>query len=271
MSLKPIKISFRNKKVIATEESHSNVQSKSVCVKRVTDQFGKMKIESKRSIAYNEFKSAFTKIECALNELSIKQAQTDDLIKIFQSLLNDQLKMSKSLLEAGTDLTPESMSMVFEILDEANGHANQQLSAIGSVYKRKKRLAMNQFYVAPQEKGLGLRWRTKIRTDVDVPNHVLSQTTFQIVSIKETLLSCFKRPSFRKIYFDYQNKKHQCTENVYRNYCCSNVFQNSDGMQSKDAIVIQIGTDDFDVCCPIKSKSTIHKLTAIYFMIRCFM
>lgn len=89
--------------------------------------------------------------------------------------------------------------------------------------------------------------------------------------MKETLLSLFKRPSFEKIYFDFnQKQKHQCREGVYKNYCCSNLFKNSGIGQHKDAIVIQIGTDDFDVCCPLKSKATIHKMTAIYFQIRNF-
>lgn len=269
MSLQPIKISFRNKKVTATEKSPSNERTKSVCVESVIDQFGKLKIESKKSIAYNEFNSSFSKFECEINQLRLpNQKQTNDVIILVKHLLENQLKMTKTLLETDTNLSSESKTNVYEILDDVNAHVNQQLSAIGTVYKRKKRLDMNPFYVPPQEKGLGIRWRSKIQPDVDVPNHVLSQTTFQIVPIKGTLLACFKRPSFKKIYFDYQNKKHQCSDGVYKNYCCSNVFRISGVNQHKDAIIIQIGTDDFDVCCPLKSKSTIHKLTAIYFTIR---
>ncbi|XP_031638091.1 uncharacterized protein LOC116350434 [Contarinia nasturtii] len=116
---------------------------------------------------------------------------------------------------------------------------------------------------------IGLRWQTKIHPGDDIPDYVIEQTTFQYVSMKETLLSLFKNPSFRRLFEDFnQNKKHQCVNGVYKDYCCSKVYNELDHDQRKDAIFIQIGTDDFDVSCPVKSKSTIHKLTAVYFKIR---
>lgn len=46
------------------------------------------------------------------------------------------------------------------------------------------------------------------------------------------------------------------------------LLKNNPFFRSKDTVIIQLGIDEFDVCCGLKSKSTIHKIFAVYFHIR---
>lgn len=135
-----------------------------------------MTIKTKRLIAYDEFNSAFSGFETELNQLNLGQSLTDNIIQLFKSLLNSQTKLCESLVEDDVDLSREISVNVNIHIAESNSHAMQKLLEIGSAYKRKKRLQLNPMYVAPKEKGLGLKWRTKYQPDSDMPNYIISQT-----------------------------------------------------------------------------------------------
>lgn len=268
MSVKPIKISFKNKKVTAINEPVVEPRAEQVQIENVASEFGKLTITSKRAAVFNEFDHQFAQFESKINSLNVGPKQTDDIIGIFQTLLYSQMKLGQSLIDVNcSSLSSESKSKVNESLAATNLHVSEKLKQIHSSYKRKKRLLNNPWYVPPQEKSIGLKWCTK--ESPDIPNYVLAQTTFQYISIKDTLLSLFLKPSFKKVFFEFnQNKAHKCRENVYENYCCSKVYKRMNLGQNENEIIIELGWDDIDPCAALKSKSTIHKLTAINFKIR---
>lgn len=212
------------------------------------------------------FDTAFSKFESEINQLKLGNKKTDTVIKIIKNLCEEQYKFTCSIVDA--DVPSELNAVVKKCLATSNSKLNMNLKEFDSAYKRKNRLLKCGSLVQPKEIAMGLKWRTKLRPDAVIPNHDLTQTTFQFVSVEETLKSLFRNPSFKKMYFDYNNHKHQCRDGIYENYCCSSVYKRLDIAQYKDAIIIQLGIDDFDVCCPVKSKVTIHKMTAIYFKIR---
>lgn len=72
------------------------------------------------------------------------------------------------------------------------------------------------------------------------------------------------------MFLTYNDQRHNigCTDGIYKDFCCGNVSKNSEIFRSNEAIVLQFGYDEIDVCCGLKSKATIHKIFAIYFRIR---
>lgn len=92
-----------------------------------------------------------------------------------------------------------------------------------------------------------------------LPSTQFTQPTFQYVSILKTLKSLFQQPEFKKIYV--------CTSGIYKDFCCGRVAKNFPLYSEKNSIEIQLGVDDFDPWDAIKSKSGIHKLNAVYFII----
>lgn len=102
-----------------------------------------------------------------------------------------------------------------------------------------------------------------------MPSHSFEPSTCQFVSISETLKAIFSQPDFQWIVLNYnQKEKHICQEGVYVNFCCGSTYKKRDIFIDKNVIQIQIAMDDFEVCCPVKSKATIHKICGVYFQIR---
>lgn len=270
MSLKPVKFSIRNKKAIVCDESVEKTNPKPVGIHAVTSELGKLTLKTKKTAAYNVFGEAFSKFENEINQLNLGSKKTDDLIKIIRTFSAEQNRFIRSVVDSDiSNMSVELKSRVQETLGNTNSHVQEKITELSTAFKRKKRLLKYSSLVQPKEIGMGLKWRTNNQPDCDIPSHTIAQTTFQYVSMKETLLSLFRKPSFEKIYFDYNhNRKHQCQDGIYEDYCCSGVYKKLNLAQHKDALIIQLGIDDFDVCCPVKSKSTIHKMTAIYMKIR---
>lgn len=63
MSLKPIKISFKNNKVTAIQAPMVKPQSEQVEIECMTNELGKLTITSKRAAVYKEFDSVFAQFE----------------------------------------------------------------------------------------------------------------------------------------------------------------------------------------------------------------
>lgn len=84
-----------------------------------------------------------------------------------------------------------------------------------------------------------------------------------------TKYSCTK---LKEVHSDYLRKKHFKSNKfyvgIYKRYCCGTSFKDSPHFQSnKNAIHIQIGFDEFETCCALKPKATLHKVLGVYFKI----
>lgn len=157
-----------------------------------------------------------------------------------------------------------------EVLNVAHNAVLNEIQKFDSVYKRDKIQKANKLYVECEEMAIGTHWEMKRdkNSQKAYPNHV--QSSFQYVSITKTLMSLFQRDDFKKLYFDYNNeKKHQCTEGTYRDFCCGSMFKNNNLFKDHPgSIQIQIFTDGFEVCDSLKSKTNLHNQVAFYFAIR---
>lgn len=94
------------------------------------------------------------------------------------------------------------------------------------------------------------------------------QTTYQYVSITETLKSLFKNNTFSDTYFSFnENRKHVCADNVFEDSCCGSIYRSS-GVFTPTTIQLQFGIDEFEPCSALKTKSGLHKMCGIYMEIR---
>lgn len=96
------------------------------------------------------------------------------------------------------------------------------------------------------------------------------QSTFYYVSIEKQLESLFSNEEFRRAYVNYnEQKSHECTDGVYRDFCCgSNYRQKKFFSENPMAVQLQLFTDDFEPCDALKSRASVHKTCAFYFQIR---
>lgn len=119
---------------------------------------------------------------------------------------------------------------------------------------------------------LGTRFESKRAAVHQLAIPVRLQCQFTYVPIIETLCVLFKNEHFLQTYLDYNKfggNGHTCTPNNYIDFCCGRIFQNSSLFGGHlNNIQLQIYQDDFEVCVPIGSKATIHKICGIYFTIR---
>lgn len=67
----------------------------------------------------------------------------------------------------------------------------------------------------------------------------------------------------------YGGNGHTCKDGEYIDFCCGKIYQNSEIFKGHmNSLQLQIYQDDFEVCNPIGSKRTIHKVCGVYFTIR---
>lgn len=144
-------------------------------------------------------------------------------------------------------------------------HVLEKLSEFTTTYKRNKCFKKNEMYVEPREIGIGLRWDLvrEHRTLTTVSKMV--QNKFIYVSMIETLLSLFKRQDFREAFFH----RDELVADTYSSFRSGKTFKSNELFQSNEnSIQIQIAVDDFEICNPLGSRSTLHKITAFYFCVR---
>lgn len=202
-----------------------------------------------------------SEIDC----LNINDSAKNSVFKATTDLISGMSQFFASSLNENSCDTPSF------ILEQCSDFVCNQIAKNKSSYLRNKRFQTNEFYVAPKECAVGLRWEMKkVKRNGKfrkIPR--LIQCTFQFVSIVETLTSLFKCKEFQEMYIDYNmNSKHKCKSDIYCGFCCASACkQNIFYKQNPLALKIQIYIDDFEICNPLASKSGIHKTCAVYFSI----
>lgn len=145
-----------------------------------------------------------------------------------------------------------------------------KIKEINTVTKLKKFVRKSPLFVEPIEKSIGLKWiNPQVDPNTKLPDHALTQSTFQYAPILKTLQSLFENEEFKNRYVKYnKHEKHKCVNGVYKDVCCGSVYRSKEIFKDPLALQLQIGVDDFEVCCPAKSKAKTHKVNATYFQIK---
>lgn len=189
----------------------------------------------------------------------------DKIIEMCGQLVVMQNKMFESTFQKnGHEIDIKSK----DALEATTKYSCTKLKEVHSDYLRKKHFKSNKFYVEPEEKRICLKWAVKRIPEKDLHFDKFKQGTFQIVKISKTLKALFSHTEFKKLFFEYNATKHECVNGIYKRYCCGTSFKDSPHFQSnKNAIHIQIGFDEFETCCALKPKGTLHKVLGVYFKI----
>lgn len=221
-------------------------------------------IRSLYSIQRQKFDSFFSGIVGEIFQLTITEKERNKIYNLIEKCIDEFCLLS--VANFGSIQHKESAK---GNLYAVQNYVTSKLRQYDSDGKREKELAKCEMYVPPIEKAIALKWQTKVNVKSGLPDHKMTQSTYQYIEILSTLKSLFRQPAFKKMYFENCLKPdHNCQSNIYRNFCCSSVCRNSDLYKDdKTAIRIQLGIDDFDPCDAMKSKSVVHKLSAVYFTV----
>lgn len=123
----------------------------------------------------------------------------DDKNKIFD--------MITELTRAATDMSLAVMNgynkiSTKEALNVTHSFISGKISEINTKQRRNKKTAENRFYVKPEEMAIGCRWETKRikKGNRKILIRQRVQSTFQYVSLLETLQALFRNAEFCDLY-----------------------------------------------------------------------
>lgn len=197
--------------------------------------------------------------------MNLLESHTSIVYQLCVNLIRDFSHMVDSIIKDDNgyehrDAIQLSSEFVTSVLSEHSTH-----------HKRDRGIKSNHLYVKSKTKALGTRWEVVRTQDPDLAVPRLLQSTSQYVSIVETLQSLFNNDEFRDVYIkhnDAQNK-HVCDTGIYQDICCGSTFQkNQLFSQHPQSVQIMLAADDLEICNPLGSRSTIHKINAVYMTVR---
>lgn len=253
---------------VQTEPAENIALKKKVSISRVNHENGKFSILTPIADSYKQFDSFYSEFKDDVASLDLKEVDYIKMMKLFGKLLQQNKNLCISLCEKTCSASTDRIKCC-ELISSGTEYTISKLKALDSVYKQRKNQQQSSFFVEPIEKAIGLKWKTTNNIETEIPNHVLVQSTFQYVSILETLNCLFSQPDFRNMYMDYNYRdKHKCSEGVFHDFCCGSIHKSKTIFDDPGTIKLQLGTDDFEVCCAVKSKANIHKVCATYVQIR---
>lgn len=192
------------------------------------------------------------------------------LMKLNDKQMNEVLVLSESLIENYSTVLGDSLEdRCASVVREKSEFLCKKINETNSKAKRLKKEINNPLFVEAQRNTIGLRWRLKNDPTMEIPHHYLAHNTFHYVSIKETIISLFKRAEFKNTYLNYNlHEKHTCVEGIYYDYCCGINAKKCELFNDPKTLQFELGIDDFEVCSGLKTKTITHNVTAVYFRIR---
>lgn len=206
---------------------------------------------------YKSFDAQFDSVVSNVYLMNLPENCVDKVFKLCEQLTSSCFDLMKKLVP---------MTNQNEI-SSAKDYIAKKFACRKSTYQRRNLLKVEETYVPPKDTAIGSMWKSTTKCGEELTDHTIVQTAYQYVSIIQTLKAEFSNEKFRKMYFEYNNEKHFCKENVYRDFCCGSVYQKNDFF-NPTTIQIELAIDEFDPCDPIKSKKNKHKMCGVYFRIR---
>lgn len=214
----------------------------------------------------NDFKKIEKVIENLKNQIilmSLKREQTDQVFKLVDNLIDTYSESVKAVLS-------RNGSKLIENIDALHRRLKKTIGDYDTDFKRKKQIEKNIFYVPPEEKSIGFKWTQTFDDSSQKIIRKYQQNTFQFIRPSAIIQALFLNPVFVKMYKGHvENKGHECTNDVFRDFCCGSHSIASEFMrENPTAMKIQLFTDDFEPCDALKSKAGKHKKCAFYMTIR---
>lgn len=267
---KKYKYCLKEKKLVEYSEHDSNFSAKNgkeqEKIREIVFESDRCSVLTDTGAIYKEWNNFASNLPSKLLSLSLTQKNYKHVMDLLIETVKYSNQLSKELVRKNCNASDD----VFENIDCVHEKIHNKLCDLNTHYKLKKDIKKNPFYVEPVEKAIGLKWKNaKVNPKTNIPDHGLTQSTFMYVPILRTLKSLFKDKDFEERYIRYnRHEKHKCEPGVYKDFCCGSVAKSIEIFDDPLAIQIQFGIDDFEVCCPVKTKAKIHKINATYMQIK---
>lgn len=207
---------------------------------------------------YSEFIDSFLS---DINTIQITHKDKDKIFTLCRALVENIGEMNIDLIVEQSDMTPVG------VLKMASNFITNKIGDYASRYKRDKKMNEIQCYIPSQERAIGTRIDMIYNKNKQVEIPTLVQSTLQYIPIISSLRAFLADNETRELYFEHQNN-HHCKANIYERFCCGTVCRSNDFFrENPHALQIQLSIDDFEICNPLGSKSGLHKVCGIYFVV----
>lgn len=206
-------------------------------------------------LALNAVESATQSLFTQLEAAGISQAQqtvvADGILKLISA--------TGQYTAANVNLNPK---IPLESVECSIKKVQENVKAFQSAHLRQNFYESLPNYVAPTEMAISLKTRTVYDRKEGIQKEILQQTSFQYISIKDTLKAFFKIPEFRQQWFE---PTHVCQPGVYYDVCCAQNCQVNEFYQTNpNAGKAQLYYDECEPCDGLKSRRGVHKLALFY-------
>lgn len=157
--------------------------------------------------------------------LNLKESDTNLIFKLCADLIKNVNELNSKLIGDENGLN------VQQVLELTTDLFRGKVFQFGSSFRRKRNAKSDPSYVAPKELSIGTRYEL-IKTKrhgkmIKIPR--LIQSTFQYISILETIKSLFQCNEFRNLYFEHNHgRDHVCQPGVYKDFCCGDNFKKNE-------------------------------------------
>jgi len=154
------------------------------------------------------------------------------------------------------------------LLDQLNAYKTP-FDGLHTAYRRKKVFGNDLFMVNPKSVTIDIRIDKKWNKDLGMYTEVPVNSTFMYVPILETLNVLLQNKSVQSVLL--QNSLKNNPDDIFTDFCNGTNFQTNPLFSTKsNALQIQLFYDDFETVNPLGSKTGVHKLGGIYFILRNF-
>lgn len=211
---------------------------------------------------YKQFNEFFERLDASIQSMNTTEKNVNIIFCAFEDLIQNYNELI-------TNLVPDQIQAeCSNVINTAKQFVVEKLKSRNTAKKRQKIIASDECYVESTKSAIGLTWKSQTVCGSDLPSHQLEQTTFESISIIKILDSVFKIDLFHQSYFDFnENRKHICTEEIYEDFCCGSIFRSNPDL-NRTTIQLQLGIDDFEPCCALKTKTGSNKMCGVYLEIR---
>lgn len=229
----------------------------------LVDVDNEIEIPIEKSKHISDFDKMFSSFTHGIKSLHMNDKTNDAIYQLCTNLIKHFQEFNICLIQDDSAADPK------QVLAISSEFLCEKLRKCSTALRRKKECAKNPLFVPPRELSLGLKWEMLRDLKSKISTPILTQCKFQYIPFSDTIAALFKREDFRKVYFEYNSRNHVCADDSYVDVCCGDVMKENQLFQSDLlAIRLHISADEFEICNPIGSKATIHKLTAFYFTIQ---
>lgn len=205
---------------------------------------------------------ATTKFFAGLLQLNLNETTMDSIVELTEILLNKTHQFSNTSIQTQKENPLEMLDCSMNLV--VNG-----LRRFNTSYKRKQFIKNHESYIQPQQVGIGTHFELQRDKETGILEQVHKQSTFSYVSPLEIIKKIFQKSHVREAYFNHQAKKHTCEPNVFRDFCCGSTFKGINLFKEyPNSLQLQLFIDGFEVCSPLKTKTTMHSQVAVYLSIR---